>query len=172
MSNFWLNSFPTTMPGGTVYGGGGGYGTDMLTARDPLDAKRMAAGFAPGASYPSGYLGNVTDRQDDKMAILQTRLTPNSYQRGVHKGERADPGDYFWNDDMSPDMGVARQSTAQAEDVEGGVVLMTQRYAPTGNVPERLAHGGRTAGMQDPPADPNRAAGMRQDLPTWSGARR
>lgn len=172
MSNFWLNSFPTTMPGGTVYGGGGGYGTDMLTARDPLDAKRMAAGFAPGASYPDGYLGSQTDRRDDKLAVLQTRLTGNSYQRGVHKGERADPSDYFWRDGVDPEAGLARQSMAVATDVEGGAVLMAQRYAPTGNVPERLAHGGKTAGMTDPLADPNRAAGMRQDLPTWSGVRR
>lgn len=190
-SNWWVDSFPATMPGGTVYGGGGGYGnsTDVLTARNPLDAKRMAAGFAPGASYPDGYLGVITDRQEDKMlAVLQQRMTPNSYQRGVHKGGIVGAQDYFWNKNMDPGMGIARQAVADPEDVEGGVVLYTQRFAPTGDPVERLAHDGKTAMMTDrqkeaalrsdggDPAmnpvqvvDPSRRAQMAQHLPRWSG---
>lgn len=178
------------MPGGTVYGGGGGYGsTDALTARNPLDAKRQAAGFAPGASYPDGYLGVITDRQEDKMlAVLQTRMTPNSYQRGVHKGSLVGPQAYFWNQDMDPEMGLARQAAAQAADVEGGVVLYTERFTPTGDPVEMLAHDGKTAMMNpreqeaalrsaggDPAknpvqvVDPARRARMAQHLPRWSG---
>lgn len=189
-SNFWVNSFPAAMPGGTAYGGGGGYGsTDALTARNPLDAQRMAAGFAPGASYPDGYLGSIIDRQEDKMlGALQTKLTSKSYQRGVHKGEIVGAAAYFWNEDMSPDMGLERQSDISVQDVEGGVVLMTQRFAPTGNPVEMLAHDGKTAGMTDrqqeararqlgvDPAknpvmvvDPSRRARMAQHLPPWSG---
>lgn len=189
-SNFWVNSFPASMPGGTTVGGGGS--SDILTARDPLDAKRMAAGFAPGASYPDGYLGVITDRQEDKMlAVLQTRLTPNSYQRGVHKGEVVGRNAYFWNQDMQPDMGLARQSAVQPEDVEGGVVFYTQRFAPTGDPVERLAHDGKTAMMNpreqeaalrsaggDPAknpvqvVDPSRRARMAHHLPSWSGVPR
>ena len=189
-NNFWVNSFPASVPGGTTVGGGGGYGsTDALTARDPLDAKRMAAGFAPGASYPYGYLGNITDRQEDKMlAVLQQRMTPNSYQRGVHKGETAGTNAYFWDQNMDPQMGLARQSAAQPEDVEGGLVLYTERFSPTGNPVEMLANDGKTAMMNpreqeaalraaggDPAknpvqvVDPTRRARMAQHLPRWSG---
>lgn len=187
MSNWWVDSFPASVPGGTTVGGGG-YGADMLTARTPLDAARMAAGFAPGASYPDGYLGSITDRQSDKLALMQTRLTGKSYQRGVHKGERADPQSYFWNEDMSPDMGLMRQQAGQPVDVEGAVVIMTQRFAPTGDPVERLAHDGKTA-MMDPRqqeaamraaggdpsinpvrvVDPSRRAQMASQLPRWSG---
>lgn len=189
-SNWWVDSFPASMPGGTAYGGGGGYGsTDTLTARDPLDSKRMAAGFAPGASWPDGYLGNISwDRQQDRMLGALQHQNTRSYQRGVHKGERADPQSYSWNEDMDPNMGLARQAAAQVVDVEGATVFMTERFVPTGNPVERLAHDGKTA-MMDPrqqeyamrkmggdPAqnpvtvvDPARRAQMAQHLPRWSG---
>lgn len=188
-SNWWVDSFPASVPGGSVYGGGG-YGTaDMLTARDRLDAKRMAAGFAPGASYPDGYLGNITDRQEDRMlGAVQTKLTSKSYQRGVHKGDVIGAQAYFWNEDMSPEMGLARQSAAVPQDVEGGLVMMTQRFAPTGNPLEVLVNDGKTTAMNpreqeararnlgvDPAknpvmvTDPARAARMQQNLPRWSG---
>jgi hypothetical protein len=189
LSNFWVDSFPASVPGGSVYGGGG-YGTaDMLTARDRLDAQRMAAGFAPGASYPDGYLGNITDRQEDRMlGAVQTKLTSKSYQRGVHKGDVIGAQAYFWNEDMSPEMGLTRQSAAVPQDVEGGLVMMTQRFAPTGNPLEVLVNDGKTAAMNpreqeararnlgvDPAknpvmvTDPARAARMQQNLPRWSG---
>lgn len=168
--------------------GQGGYGTDALTARDGLDAKRMANGFAPGASYPDGYLGNITDRQQDKVLGALQHQNSRSYVRGVHKGERTDPGSYVWNQDMSPDMGLSRMSDISVQDVEGGTVFMTQRFAPTGNPVERLVHDGKTAMMTDrekeaklkslggDPAmnpvtvtDPARAVRMQQHLPRWSG---
>ena len=50
----------------------------------------MAQGFAPGAAYPDGYLGTITDRQQDKLlGAVQSRLTDRSYQRGVHKAREA-----------------------------------------------------------------------------------
>lgn len=192
-NNFWVASYPANMPGGNAMGGqGGGYeGADMLTARDPLDAKRMAAGFAPGASWPDGYLGNIIDRQEDKLLGALQHQNERSYVRGVHVGEKIGGQEYFWNQNMSPDMGIARQSAAVAENVEGGVVMYTQRFAPTGNPEERLAHDGKTAGMTDREqeararqlgvdpsrnpvmvTDPARALRMRKDLPPWSGVQR
>ena len=188
MSNWWVDSFPAAFPGGTAVGAGG-YGTDALTARDPLDAKRMAAGFAPGASYPDGYLGSIPgDRFQDRMLGTLQHQNSRSYVRGVHKGERIDGRDYLWNDDMDPGMGLARQAQVAVEDVEGGVVLYTPRFAPTGSPVERLAHDGKTAMMNDrqqeaamraaggDPAknpvqvvDPTRRARMSQHLPRWSG---
>jgi hypothetical protein len=62
-----------------------GEGPTSLTSsqyRDPLDAKRSAAGFAPGASYPDGYLGNITDRQNDKVFnAVKEKLSSKSYAR-------------------------------------------------------------------------------------------
>lgn len=190
-ANWWVNSFPASVPGSPVYGGGGGgYGTtDAITYRNPLDGKRMAAGFAPGASYPYGYLGNITDRQEDKMlAVLQTRLTPNSYQRGVHAGEKISRQAYFWDSSMNPEMGLKRQAEFRAEDVEGGIVYFTRRFAPSGNPVEMLANDGKTAMMTprdqeaalraaggDPAKNPvqvmspSRRANMMQHLPRWSG---
>jgi hypothetical protein len=160
-SNFWVNSFPASVPGGAAYGAGG-YGTDALTARDGLDAKRLANGFAPGASYPDGYLGNITDRQQDKlMTALQSKLSQRSYVRGVHVGEKVGTGSYFWDDQMNPDMGLERQAQAVPVDVEGGIVMMTPRFAPTGDPVEYLAHDGKTAGLLDREAENRaRAAGV------------
>lgn len=162
----------------------------MLTARDPLDAKRMAAGFAPGASYPDGYLGTITDRQEDKtLAVLQSRLTPNSYQRGVHAGEKVRQSAYFWEPKFNPQTGLERQMASQAVDVEGGVVIMSPRNTVSGDPVEMLAHDGKFQAASDrerdammrarggDPAknpvmvtDPSRAARMRNQLPQWSGA--
>lgn len=190
MSNWWITNFPggPGQPSAPAYGGGG---ADLSAARDPMDAKRMANGLAPGSSWPDGYLGTITDRREDKMlAVLQTRMGGNSYQRGVHKGEKVGDQAYFWNEDMSPDLGLARQSQVVVANVEGGAVYSTPRFAPTGDPVERLAHDGKTAMMDprerdaelrrlggdpamNPPTvvDPSRraraiAAG---NLPTWSG---
>lgn len=188
MSNFWLDSFPAALPGSTVPGQGG-YGTDALTARNPLDAKRMAAGFAPGASYPDGYLGNITDRREDRVLGALQHQNTRSYQRGVHKGERTDPGSYAWTQEVNPDAGLARQAAAVAADIEGGVVLMTKRYAPAGDPVEMVAHDARISTLPmrerdealrqaggDPAknpvqvVDPSRRAQMAKHLPRWSGA--
>jgi hypothetical protein len=193
-SNWWVNSSPFQGASGGTTVGGGGYAqtADAAIARDPLDAKRIADGLAPGSSYPDGYLGTIIDRRQDRMlGVLQSKLTSKSYQRGVHKGERLGQDSYYWTDEMNPDQGIQRQmATAQMEDIEGGVVMTTQRYTQSGNPVERLAHMGKTAGLTPPeemrmarqygvdPAknplpmtmtDPTRAARMARSLPRWSG---
>lgn len=188
-SNFWIANFPggVGQPSAPAYGGGG---ADMLTARDPLDMKRMAAGFAPGASYPDGYLGTITDRRSDQnSAALQSRLTSTSYQRGVHAGEKQPKGAYYWSEDMNPMMGLERQQRAVQVDQEGALVWSTPRQSVTGDPVEMLANDGKMAGKSareieqalrdrggDPAKnpvtviDPSRAARMRGMLPQWSGA--
>lgn len=190
-SNFWIANFPggVGQPSAPAYGGGG---TDMLAARDPLDAKRQAAGFAPGASYPDGYLGTITSRQEDKtMAVLQSRLTSTSYQRGVHAGELQPKGAYFWSEDMNPMMGLQRQQQAVLDDSEGALVWRAPRATVSGDPVEMLAHDGKFAGASareveqelrnrggDPAknpvtvVDPSRAARMSSMLPPWSGVSR
>lgn len=188
-SNFWIANFPggVGQPSAPAYGGGGS--ADMLTARNPLDMARMAAGFAPGASYPDGYLGTITNRESDKFtAVLQNRLTPTSYQRGVHVGDKQAQSAYYWNQDMNPTMGLERQQRAVQVDSEGAMVFQNQRFAPMGNPVEMLANDGKmaTAGEREREAalrraggdpaknpvtqlDPARSMRMRSMLPRWSG---
>jgi hypothetical protein len=114
----------------TQYGGGGGM--PISGFRSILDARLAAAtGKTPEAQYPDGYLGSVIDRRQDKL--LQTvRNNARSYTRGVHKGSRISPTDYFWPDDLTPYSTLERR-------MEGD----KSRYSYSGNPIERLAHGGK-----------------------------
>lgn len=81
---------------------------EMLHFRDPLDARRsMMGNRMPQAEYPDGYLGTIVSRRNDRMLnSFKNRLTERSYQRGVHKGERIDQGDYFWPDQFNPQTAI------------------------------------------------------------------
>jgi len=90
------------------------------------------APFTPSAAYPDGYLGTITTRSEDKLLKnVKNRLTQRSYQRGVHKGERIDAHDYAWRDGIDPQAGLENEATGL-------------RWAPKGNLVERLAHGGNS----------------------------
>jgi hypothetical protein len=147
MSNWWVDTGGLGIaPGEAVVGGGGD--ASVISPRSPLDAARMANGFAPGASYPDGYLGTITDRQQDKLlGAVQGRMTDRSYQRGVHKGEKLGQDSYYWTADCNPDAGIARQSMAQLADQEGAVVFRTQRHVPTGDPVEKLTALGKSAAL-------------------------
>jgi len=96
------------------YGGGGDAGS-----RSDLDGMRMGTGKVPTAEYPDGYLGTIRSRRDDRgkpysvsetvLDSLKTRINQKSYQRGVHKGERIDPGDYVWPGEWGDDTGIKNQ---------------------------------------------------------------
>ena len=145
-NGWYVDSFPAAMPGSAVVGGGGDI--SVVTPRDPLDAKRMANGLAPGASWPDGYLGTITDRQQDKLlGAVQSRLTDRSYQRGVHKAEKLGTDSYYWTNDCNPDAGLQRQARAVMVDQEGALVYATERYAPQGDPVENLTAMGNTATM-------------------------
>ena len=80
--------------------------------RSVLDARRMMLKRTPNAEYPDGYLGTITSRRGDRVLdALKARVNQRSYQRGVHLGERIDPGDYLWPDEMQPLDGVVREAT-------------------------------------------------------------
>lgn len=178
-ASWWVQSFPANMAGGAAQGAQGGYmnTTDALSARNPLDAARQNANqHAPGASYPDGYLGTIEgDRRDGRNALLQQRLTPGSYNRGVHKGSKIDQSDYFWTKYMNPDQGLIRQMKAEPVDVEGAIVFMSDRAAPTGNEQQKLVNDGKNADMLRPgnrnvsltESDPATATHLRQFLPPW-----
>ncbi|MEU1816048.1 hypothetical protein ABZ543_12755 [Streptomyces roseifaciens] len=99
--------------GGMTYVGGSG-GFLLQGARDILDARRlMETGHIPSAEYPDGYLGTIgqgTKRQDRLLMNIGNRATQRSYQRGVHKGERIDPADYYWTNDVNPTAALEAQA--------------------------------------------------------------
>lgn len=101
----------------TTYGGGG-----VPVARSELDFLRMGVGREPQAEYPNGYLGTIRTRRDDRgrpnsaseqvLEGVKVRLNQRGYQRGVHRGERIDPQDYFLPKELSMDRGIKRQMAA------------------------------------------------------------
>jgi hypothetical protein len=98
----------------TTYGGGG-----VPVARSELDTSRMGVGRQPSAEYPDGYLGTIRSRRDDRgrpsstsdtvLDGMKNRVGQRSYQRGVHRGERIDPSDYYYPEGFEPDRGIKRQ---------------------------------------------------------------
>jgi hypothetical protein len=139
MSSNWSYNTPYAIgqPGAPVRANGGA-GTDGLSFRDPLDARRAAMGArTPAAEYPDGYLGTINDRRRDRvMEGVQKRLTDRSYQRGVHKGDVIDRSDYFW-----PDVGGVNPQAGLLYESQG------LRWTQSGNVTERLAHGGKNTAL-------------------------
>jgi hypothetical protein len=104
--------------------------------RDELDAFRSMWRRTPEGQYPDGYLGTITARRDDKLLrTLRSRETQRSYQRGVHKGERIDPGDYIWPEQFNLESGLKREATTGL------------RYAPPGGgmQPAVLTNYGKTS---------------------------
>jgi hypothetical protein len=139
MSSNWqyLPPMGIGQPGAPVRANGGA-GTDGLTFRDPLDARRAAMGArTPSAEYPDGYLGTINDRRQDRlMQGVQKRLTDRSYQRGVHKHDVIDRSDYFWPDagSVNPQAGLVYQAKGL-------------KWTASGDVTERLAHMGKNAAL-------------------------
>lgn len=171
-----------TFPGAPgVAGGGFNYGIQF---RDSLDAKRSMMGRTPEAEYPDGYLGTITNRQQDKvLGKIQQRLNDRSYQRGVHVGSKIGRKQYYWDDTINPEAGLARQA---ATCTAGRYTLDCARYTQAGNPIERLVHMGKTAGLTPPEEmevarkfgvnpgmnpvvvpDPTRQAKLRKMLPSY-----
>lgn len=170
MSTNWqyLAPFGVSQPGTPTYGGGGR--TDLIGYRDILDARRsVATARTPEADYPDGYLGNVNSRREDRLLKgIQSRMTQRSYQRGIHKGDRIDPSDYFWSVDFNPQTGLEREAA--------GI-----KFAPSGTPEEQIQHLGknhmlspaqlgataREYGIDPGPVDPIRTVKAARLLPSW-----
>lgn len=146
-------------PGAPVYGGGG---NDLSGYRDILDARRsVATARTPNAEYPDGYLGTINTRREDRLlSAVQSRLTQRNYQRGVHKGEKIDPGDYMWPDEFNPTSALQAQAA-------GGT-----RWGPVGSLPvEQINHMGKNHMI--PPEQMSRVAGQFnvREVPMATGLR-
>lgn len=131
--------------------------------RDEKDRKLAAFGSGNLSQYPDGYLGTITNRRQDKLLNSLHRKNHRSYSRGVHKGERINPGDYVWPEEFTPWLGLQLQA-------EG------KKFAPPGAEPVRLTNDGK-AGPRGIPRDldrpqqeiidQNRRSMLRSLLPTW-----
>jgi hypothetical protein len=154
--------------GSTTVGGGG---TPLAGFRSILDARRsMSTGQVPSAAYPDGYLGNINSRREDKLLQhVQNRLTQRSYQRGVHKGERIDPRDYYWTDDVNPQAGLQAEARG---------LRWTQQGTPAEQInhmgknhllsPDQVARTAAGVGVKAPQQiDPIRQQRMSRLLPNW-----
>lgn len=86
-------------------------GTGFVVGRSELDSLRLGEGRVPSAEYPDGYLGTIRSRRDDRMLdSIKGRENQRAYQRGVHKGERVDPADYYWPSGLDPQRGIRNQA--------------------------------------------------------------
>lgn len=138
-SNLMYNPpYQVPVSGAITYTGGSG-GTLLSSARDILDARRMMdTGRVPSAEYPDGYLGTINSRRDDRlMQRVANRQTQRSYQRGVHKGERIDPQDYYWPDDFNPSTGLEAEKRGRKWTAQGSMVGMP--LVNDGKAPSALA---------------------------------
>ena len=109
------------------YNNQGGFGGPV--ARGELDAMRIGTGRVPQAEYPSGYLGTIRSRRDDRILdSIKSRVNQKSYQRGVHKGERIEPSAYFWSPEFGAEDGIRRQMRAKQVTHEGVTTWRAERF--------------------------------------------
>lgn len=95
-----------------VISGGGG----QPVSHGELDRLRIGQGRTPEAEYPDGFLGTIPTRRGDRLlSSLKSRVNQRSYQRGVHKGERIDMGDYAWPDEFNPQTGLVTQAAGMRQ---------------------------------------------------------
>ena len=126
--------------------------------RDAADRVRSAWRSVPEAQYPDGYLGTIVSRRRDRVeGFIKDRGAERSYTRGVHKGERIDPTDYLWSNEVSLMAGVERQAHTD------------KRWVPAGGGVDVLAHEGKiasaVAGIQE--LDPSRVDQLAHLRPRW-----
>lgn len=121
-------------PYGTGQDVAGPYSGPEPYFRDQADRIRSAWRTTPEAQYPDGYLGTLVTRRRDRVeGEIKDRGAERSYTRGVHKGERIDPTDYLWSEEVHPMAGIERQATTGL------------RWAPVGGGKQVLAHQGKIA---------------------------
>ncbi len=122
--------------------GGGGFGLSPVfrSAKD-----QMLSGYKsqPDTTYPDGYLGTMSsNRRADKTLGTLSRNNARQYSRGVHKGERINPGDYLWPDEFNKWTGLNLQSQGM-------------KFAPPGAEPVRLTNDGKVGPRGIPRGDQN-----------------
>jgi hypothetical protein len=117
--------------------------------------RMMQGGYTPDAQYPDGYLGASTGRHQDKLLQSYGANTryDRPYDRGVHKGDRLDQGDYDWPSWLSPMSGIRRQAHSNA------------RFVPHGHAPDVPSIPGSNASPSQ--SGPPKPADLAKFAPTW-----
>ena len=115
-------------------------------------------------TYPDGYLGTMSsNRRQYKILGSLSLMNARQYSRGVHKGERINPGDYIWPDEFNMWTGIAYESKGR-------------KFAPPGAVPVQLTNDGKVGPkgiprVMDQPnqdyIDAERRASLQTLRPTW-----
>ena len=126
----------------------------------------LLSGYRTGVEeqYPDGYLGNMEgNRRQDKILGSLSRLNARQYSRGVHKGERINPGDYIWPEEFNIWTGLQLESQGR-------------KFAPPGAEPVRLTNDGKV-GPRGSPRDlskndaqeisPERRSRLKNLAPRW-----
>jgi hypothetical protein len=134
--------------------------------RDQLDFRRSMFRQTPEAQYPDGYIGTIRTRRDDRLLdSLKNRVTQRSYQRGVHKGERIDPGDYLWPAAFQPDRGLKLEAAGQRQAPVG---IIVDRPTPAGAALFPRGAGSLAAAGSGPAIlDPKRLDQFARMRPSW-----
>lgn len=131
--------------------------------RNAKDARLASYGASPDTQHPDGYLGTIVNRRQDKLQGALARQNQRSYSRGVHKGERVNPGDYIWPDEFNLQTGLIYQSKGR-------------KYAPPGAEPARLTNDGKAGPRAVPQGltrdqyemiDAQRRSMLKSLVPSW-----
>lgn len=142
--------------------------------RNPKDRLLSRWGQSPDTQHPDGYLGTQggNTRRSDKLLDAVHRQNHRSYSRGVHKGERVNPGDYVWPDEMNLETGLQLQSMA----VQIGNQQVAPKFSPPGAAPVHLTNDGKAGPRGVPrgidrvemePIDPQRRSLLKNLTPNW-----
>ena len=143
--------------------------------RSPKDQRLAAFGATPDTQHPDGYLGTrgSTTRRQDKLLDGVHRQNHRSYSRGVHKGERINPGDYVWPDEFNPMSGLQNQAKAVVTP-DGRYVA--PRFELTGAEPVILTNDGKVGPrgiprgltrMDQEIIDQERRSALKTLAPSW-----
>jgi hypothetical protein len=117
----------------------------------------------PDTTHPDGYLGTMSaNRRQDKLLGTLSRNNARQYSRGVHKGERINPGDYIWPQEFNPMTGIIMESQGR-------------KFSPPGAEPVRLTNDGKVGprGIPTPQEteatqiNPQRRAYLKNLVPSW-----
>lgn len=125
----------------------------------------LLSGFRsqPDTTHPDGYLGTISsNRRQDKILGSLSRMNARQYSRGVHKGERINPGDYIWPQEFNPLTGIILESQGK-------------KFSPPGAEPVRLTNDGKVGPRGIPTPDvtqaaeisPERRSYFKSIMPAW-----
>ncbi len=132
--------------------------------RDALEADRLAWRKQPDSAYPSGYLGTITGRRQDRLSEALWR-NQKSYTRGVHRGERVPMDRYFWPQEFHLGSGVQNQYDTDLKFVPAGYESEPKMLTNDGKPGPSLNPNGTPAEI-----NPDRAAQLSRFRPPWRAA--